>query len=217
VSRPLDRQCNLPELGAVDRNAGEFWVANPFLIPKLGQNLSAYERSRMFLNVHGKAFIDASFLSAADIDSDSRSVVVADFAGDGWPDILVGTVGGGPLRLFRNQFPRTNRRLRLDLMGVASNRPGIGARIIASVGGQQIVRDRFPANGFMGQGPVETILGVGEADQVDRLTIRWPSGREQVFTRVPVNCSLTITEGQSEYQVRDLAATARAGTGSARK
>jgi len=205
VSRPLDRTCRLPELGEVDRDAGEFWVESPFQLMKLGHNLSSFERSRMFLSVRGKAFIDASFLSAADIDSDSRSVVVADFAGDGAPDILIGTVGGGPLRMFRNQFPRTNRRLRIDLVGVESNRPAIGARIVAHVGGRQIVRDRFPANGFMGQGPVETILGVGEANRVDRLTIRWPTGRVQEFTDVPVNCSLTITEGRSEYRVRELA------------
>jgi hypothetical protein len=203
----MDRMSILPKLGDVDADAGEFWVENPFMMPRLGHNLSAFERSRMFLNVEGKAFIDASFLSAADIDSDSRSVVAADFSGDGAPDILIGTVGGGPLRMFRNQFPRTNHRLRIDLVGVKSNRPGIGARIVAHVGGRQIVRDRFPANGFMGQGPVETILGVGQANRIDRLTIRWPStGHVQEFTDVPVNCSLTITEGQSTYQVRELAA-----------
>src|SRR5262245_39014267 len=107
-------------------------------MPKLGHNLSSFERSRLFLNVQGKAFIDASFLSSADIDSDSRSVIAADFDGDGAPDILIGTVGGGPLRLFRNEFHSPNRRIRLELVGVESNRPAIGARIIAHCGGRQI-------------------------------------------------------------------------------
>ena len=79
MSRPLDRNAELPELGDVDREAGEFWIKNPFRIPSSGNNLSAYERNRLFLNVEGRAFIDASFASRADIDSDSRSVVVADF------------------------------------------------------------------------------------------------------------------------------------------
>src|SRR4051794_14287703 len=108
VSQPLNSTCRLAPLGKVDKEAGEFWVANPFMMPQLGLNLSSYERSRLFLSVKGSSFIDASYPSGTDIDSDSRAVIVADFDGDGWPDLLVGTVGGGPLRLFLNRFPRTN-------------------------------------------------------------------------------------------------------------
>ena len=96
MSRPLDRTASLPELGKVDRENGEFWAGNAFTMIGEGNNLSAYERNRVFLNTgDGKEFLDASFASAADIDSDSRSAIVADFDRDGWPDLLVGSVGGG--------------------------------------------------------------------------------------------------------------------------
>ena len=94
MSQPLDRSCLLPELGEVDKKAGEFWVQNPFLIPRNGGNLSAFEPNRLFLNTGDNAFLDASFASSANIDSDSRSVVAADFDRDGAPDLLVGSVGG---------------------------------------------------------------------------------------------------------------------------
>jgi hypothetical protein len=217
VAQPLNSRCCIKPLGKIDTAAGEFWVENPFLLASTGLNLSAFERSRLFLNVQGKAFIDASYLSAADIDSDSRSVMVADFDGDGRPDILVGTVGGGPLRLFLNRFPRRNAWIRLNLVGVESNRPGIGARIVAHCGGRRIFRDVFPANGFSGQGPTELLLGVGPVERVERLSIRWPAGRSQEFTNLPVNRSITITEGRADFATAPLAVPAPTSSGLVQK
>ena len=199
MAQPLDRNARLGELGEVDREGGEFWVENPFGIPRSGNNLSAYERNRLFLNMNGDDFLDASFASSADIDSDSRAVIAADFDRDGASDLLVGSVGGGPLRLFLNRFPRTNRRIRLELTGVQSNRQGVGSRIEVEIGKRKIVRDLFPSNGGTGQGPVELLIGLGRAERIDRLSVRWPGGRVQRFENLPVDSEIEITEGQSEY------------------
>lgn len=201
VSQPLNRECSIEPLGDIDKEAGEFWVENPFMLPATGENLSAYERNRTFLNVDGNSFIDVSFASVADIDSDSRSVAAADFNRDGAIDLLVGSVGGGPLRLFLNHYPGGNH-VRIKLAGKKSNRPGIGARITAKAGSRQVVRDVFPANGFMGQGPVDTIIGIGTAKKVDSLEVRWPGGLVQKLKGFPAGRSVTITEGQSNYDVR---------------
>ncbi len=197
VSQPLNRNCEIPVLGELDEELGEFWVENPFMMMGIRANLSSYERNRTFINVDGESFIDASFASAMDLDSDSRNVIAADFNRDGATDLLVGSVGGGPLRLFLNRFPKQNS-VRIELIGVESNRAAIGTRLVAHVGDRQIVRDVFPANGFMGQGPVETILGLGDATQIDRLHIRWPDGRTQVHNDLPVNKVVSVTQGHAE-------------------
>ncbi len=194
MSQPHDRRGQLEAIGDIDSEAGEFWVENPFMIPSQRENLSAYERNRTFLNLDGNSFIDVSFASGADIDSDSRSVVAADFDRDGATDLLVGSVGGGPLRLFLNRFPKANfAQIRLE--GTASNRAGIGARLTAQVGGRTLVRDLFPHNGFMGQGPSEIILGLGDAPLIDRLEVRWPSGKIQSFSKLEANKYLLLKEG----------------------
>ena len=59
VSQPLNRQCQIEALGDIDTEAGEFWVENPFMMPAIEANLSAYERNRTFINVDGASFIDA--------------------------------------------------------------------------------------------------------------------------------------------------------------
>ncbi len=193
VSQPLNRNCRIEALGDLDEELGEFWVENPFMMMGIRANLSSYERNRAFLNVDGESFIDMSFASAADIDSDSRSVIAADFNRDGATDLLVGSVGGGPLRLFMNRFPQQHS-VRIALVGRESNRAAIGTRLVAHVGSRQIVRDVFPANGFMGQGPVEVILGLGTADRIDRLEVRWPSGKTQDLTDLPIARELMIDE-----------------------
>jgi hypothetical protein len=196
----LDRACSLPALGKLDEETGEFWPEKMFQMPRNRQNLSAFEQNRAFLNLDDETFLDFSFASGCDIDSDSRSVVAADFNRDGATDLLVGSVGGGPLRLFLNRLPETNHRVRIELVGVTSNRQAIGARVIAHCGERQIVRDVFPANGFLGQGPAELLLGVGEASKIDRLSVRWPNGRTQEFADVPVDGVLTVVEGQPEFE-----------------
>ena len=197
MTQPLDRNARIKAIGAIDENAGEFWVENPFDIASNGYNLSAYERNRTFLNVDGDSFLDASFASTMDIDADSRSVVTADFDRDGAPDVLVVSVGGGPVRLYLNRFPPASR-VRVDLVGRESTRAGIGARVVAEAGGRTIRRALFPANGGFGQGPAELDLGLGNATTIDRLTVTWPSGTEQVFHDIPANGVLQITEGDPE-------------------
>ena len=196
MSQPLNRTCVHDQLGEIDEEAGELWVDNPFQLVSKGDNLSAYERNRFYLNVDGQQFIDGSFASAVNIDSDSRSAITADFNNDGAIDLLVGSVGGGPIRLFLNQMPQQNR-LRLTLEGVTSSRSAIGARLIARIGERQVVRDVFPVNGFMGQSPPIIDMGTGENQQIEELKIRWPSGTEQVFRDVDTGKPLHVVEGEA--------------------
>jgi len=171
---------------------GEFWVDNPFMMPAQQHNLSAFEQNHLFLNYNGKRFINVSHASQANIDSDSRSAIVADFNGDHDPDLLVGSVGGGPLRLFENQFPKTGHRVRLNLVGHLSNPRAIGARVVLQCGNRRIVRDVFPADGFMGQSPPELLIGVGKAERIDRLSVRWPTGRTEHFENIPSDHVITV-------------------------
>ncbi len=193
MSQPHNRLSQLEAIGEIDEEAGEFWTKNPFQMPNERENLSSFERNRTFLSLDGKSFIDVSFASGADIDSDSRSVVAADFNRDGATDLLVGSVGGGSLRLFLNRFPKANfSRIRLE--GSGSNRAGIGARLTATVKGQKLIRDLFPQNGFMGQGPAEIILGLGDAKVIDRLEVRWPSGKTQIYKNLAANRYFLLKE-----------------------
>jgi hypothetical protein len=200
VSQPCDRAATISAPGALDKSLNEFWVENPWDIIKKGHNLSAYERDRTWMNLGGRAFLDVSYLTGADSDGDGRCVVAGDFRNNGQLDLMVRQVGGGPLLLFENVFP-PKHYLKVSLRGTRSNRQGIGARLTAQVAGRTLVREMYPTNSYRSQMPNIVHFGLGDASCVKRLTIRWPSGLEQVLTDLPADRHLLIEESRSSAQI----------------
>jgi hypothetical protein len=185
----------VPRPGPLDSSLREFWVGNPWQIVAAGHNLSCYERNRVFLNVRGQDFLDISHLTGADSDGDGRSVVAADFRNVGMMDLLVRQAGGGPLLLFENRLPRKHY-LKVSLRGRQSNRQGVGARLTAVVKGQPLVRELYPANGYRSQAPNVVHFGLADATEVESLTVRWPSGKVQVFRGLKGDRHVVLDEGQ---------------------
>src|SRR5207247_10536597 len=81
------------------------------------------------------------------------------------------------------------------LGGETSNRPGSGARLVAMVAGQSLVRELYPLNSFRSQMPNLVHFGLGDATKVDRLTIRWPSGKVQELIDVAADQHILVDEG----------------------
>lgn len=183
--------------GSLDASLGEFWVENPWQIVSEGHNLSCFERNRIYLNSKGKDFLEISHLSGADNDGDSRSIVAADFRNNGMLDLVLRQCGGGPLLLYENRLKPKNY-LRVSLKGVQSNRQGIGARLVATVGDRKIVRELFPANGFCCQGPCEVHFGLGDSQTISSLDIQWPSGAKQIVRDIAANRHIEIEEENPE-------------------
>ncbi len=200
VSQPNERGARVPAPNKLDSSLGEFWVENPWDIIHKGHNLSCYERKRVFLNVpgdiRGRNFLDISALTGADNDSDGRSVVAGDFRNNGQLDLVVRQVGGGPVVLYENHFPRRHY-LKVSLRGTQSNRLGIGARLVAEIQGRRLVREQYPLNSYRSQMPNIVHFGLGDATRVDRLTIIWPSGIRQELTDLASDRHILVEEGKA--------------------
>jgi hypothetical protein len=97
------------------------------------------------------------------------------------------------LLLFENDFP-PKHYLMVSLRGTKSNRQGIGARLTATLAGRQLVRELYPLNSFRSQLPERVHFGLGSATRVDRLTIRWPSGRVQDLTDLSADRHILVHE-----------------------
>ncbi len=189
----------MPAPGALDKGLGEFWSTNPWQIVADGHNLSAFERNRIYLNDAGGAFLEISHLTGADSDGDGRAVVAADFRNTGMLDLIVRQVGGGPLLLYENAMPRRNY-LTVSLRGKGGNHRGIGARLTAVAGGLRQIRELYPANTFRSQAPALVHFGLGGADTLDSLTVRWPSGTVQTLKGLKANRHIAIQEGKDAVE-----------------
>lgn len=180
----------------MNKELGEFWLNNPW--QQDDHNLSSYERNRVLLNSRTGSVLDISHLTTADIDSDSRAIAIGDFNSDGMPDLMVRSVGGGPLRIYENRWPKTNW-LRVSLKGTKSNSLGLGAKLEFHVKGQVYWRTLNPVCSYQSQLPSEVHLGLGQASQIDKLIIHWPAGTVGTFENLPVNRHLLFSEDSSDW------------------
>lgn len=193
MTQPCDRACSIPAPGKLDNSLKEFWVDNPWEIVRGGHNLSAYERKRTWMNLQGKGFIDLSYLTGTDNNGDGRSVIAGDFRNIGRLDMVTRNVGGGTLMLYENNFPQRHY-LKVMLRGHKSNRLGVGARLTAHVQDRRLVREMFPINSYRSQMPNIAHFGLADAENVERLEIRWPSGKTQVLTNLKADQFLIVDE-----------------------
>jgi hypothetical protein len=131
----------------------------------------------------------------------SESVAMADYNEDGFLDLVV-TNGlnlqplryGGDTQLFRNTG-NANSWLEFDLVGVASNRDAIGAKILVSSGGVTQYREQNGGYHRWSQNYSRIHVGLGVNDHAD-ISVQWPSGAVDTFTNVAANAIYIITEGQ---------------------
>ena len=198
MSQPFDRSCKIPPPGTPNEKLGEFWEESPWTIAS-NENLSAFERNRFYINFYGENFFDMSFVSGTDTDGDGRSVISADLNNDGMNELIVRQVGGGPLKIFKNNFPKLNY-LKISLKGVESNSFGIGSKIEINSLGKSYIREVYPINTYRSQSPSLAHFGLNEIKVIDEIKIYWTSGRIQSFSNVDVNQHLIITEGNKDYE-----------------
>ncbi len=135
-------------------------------------------------------------LGVAD-DGQGRGVVCFDYDRDGDIDLFVANHSGPPL-LYRNDGGNQLHYLQLRLRGAASaarNSEAIGARVTVSAGGIRQLREIRAGSNYVSQNPAEAHFGLGAAEQVDELLIRWPDGEIQVITEVAADQLLEIEQG----------------------
>jgi hypothetical protein len=118
-----------------------------------------------------------------------RGCAFADIDGDGYLDVVL-TENGGPARLFKNQGGTGHHWVRLVLEGDGkrSNTSAIGAQVTLTAGGKTQHRFVTSARGYLSQSELPLTFGLGKADKVDSVEIRWPGappGQVQVLSPPP--------------------------------
>ena len=153
----------------------------------------------LFRNMGDGTFTDVSRVSGANDPGTGRGVAHGDFNSDGLLDLFVvnmGTRDGEPgtARLFINTSETDNNWLRVSLQGADRNRFGIGARVAVTAGGVKQIREMGASQSHMSNSVVPVHFGLGNAEMVDAVEVRWPSGKTQRLENVPVNQQLEVVE-----------------------
>ena len=169
-------------------------TANSHANDRIEQFESATYRqpNAIFRNVNGK-FEDVSAQAGADfaVSRANRGLGVGDFDSDGRLDLVVSVLGERPL-LLHNVSDTANAWIVLRLVGQASNREGLGARV--HLGSQW--NHMTTAVGYASSSDYGVHFGVGSAKTIERIDIQWPSGTTQTLENVAAGQVLTVTEAK---------------------
>lgn len=124
----------------------------------------------------------------------SRGAAFGDLDNDGFIDIAINCNDGHAVVL-HNEGGNGNHWLLLHLIGVASNRDAIGAKIrLVTEDGQQQYGFVSTAGSYLSASDKRVHFGLGASKTARLLEITWPSGTVQRLESVAANQILTIHE-----------------------
>jgi enediyne biosynthesis protein E4 len=163
--------------------------------PMRGRSLSGYQRKRVWLNDGLGRFTEVAQAVGATDTFDGRAVALADLGNRGALDVIVANQRG-PLLVYRNTVDPARHWIQFELE-CADKRSAIGARVEVSWNGGRQVQEVTAASGFSAQNQRRLHYGLGAATTVDRVVIRWPSGRLQTIERPPIDTLHRIRESNA--------------------
>jgi len=182
----------------VDNNGWrDIFVAQGHVLDTIEKTSSylKYKQSPLLMLNTGKGFINVSTSAGSAFTTPiaARGATFVDLNNDGQLDVVIATVNSSPL-ILRNNGTK-NHWLGLMLIGAKQNRSGLGARVTVtdSLGRKQIF-DVSNAGSYLSSNDSRTLVGLGAANGVASIEIRWPDGHTQTLTNPTIDKYLAINE-----------------------
>jgi hypothetical protein len=125
----------------------------------------------------------------------SRGCAFGDYDNDGDIDVVVNNMNEIP-SLLRNDGGNKNNWIKVKLIGTKCNRTAIGVRVRVVIGKHTQIGEVHCGTSVMSQSDLRLHFGVGNAQKIDRLEVKWPTTQKtETFTDLDPNQILTIKEG----------------------
>ena len=95
-----------------------------------------------------------------------------------------------------NTNKSSNHRVLFHLIGTKSNRAAIGARVTIHAAGMMQFDEVRGGGSYLSQNDLRLHFGLGLAEKIDAVEVRWPSGTVENLKDVAADKIYTIVEGQ---------------------
>ena len=178
----------------------DLFIANGKVTPGDTAAFDYREPNQLLRGLRSGGYEDVSGRAGAALEllEVSRGAAFGDLDNDGDVDILV-VNNEGPARLLRNEVGNARSWLIVDLCGGGVfDRSAIGARVTVEAGGRISSRDVRPAYSFAVANDSRVHFGLGDAERVETLEVRWPDGTVTERTGIDVNRILRLLAPDGE-------------------
>jgi enediyne biosynthesis protein E4 len=170
-------------------------------IPLFHPEVTYEEEKTLYRNIGEARFVDITRTEGKDFRAKhvGRGLAVGDYDNDGWQDFLVSN-NGEDAQLFRNEGgsspeAKGNHWLAVKLIGITSNRDGIGASLKLTAGDFTSYDQMKGGMSYCSAQDPRIYFGLGKHEKVDTLVVRWPSGYIQEMKDIPADTIVVVTEG----------------------
>jgi enediyne biosynthesis protein E4 len=156
------------------------------------------QRPLLFRNLDGKKFQEVPAATGSGLAAvvTGRGAAFGDLFNDGHVDVVINNIDATPT-LLRNVVKNTNHWLTLKLTGgPKSPWDAIGAKVFVTTGGIRQRADVCSGGSYGSSWDRRLHFGLGTAEKVDKVEIRWPDGKTEVVAIPGVDRILAVTEGK---------------------
>ncbi|MBI1347991.1 hypothetical protein GC163_17085 [bacterium] len=176
----------------------DLFVANGHIDDLTDTGIPLAMRPQFFGNDGQGCFVELASESVGsyfDREQLGRGAAIVDWNCDGLEDLVVSHLDT-PAALLTNRSPEPGHAIRLNLKGTQSSRDAIGTTVTVETAGKTIMRQLSAGDGFQASNQRRLVIGLGSADTIDRLHVRWPSGNVSTLTAVPINTEVLLIEAR---------------------
>ena len=167
------------------------------IVEILTGNETYAQRDQMFQNKGDGTYTDVSATAGPYFGEAfvGRAAATADYDNDGDMDIVIMNSNQRAV-LLRNDGGNRKNWLSIKLVGTRSNRDGIGAKVTLTTEDTTQIKEVKSGSSYASGSDTRLLFGLGESQDVKKVSIVWQSGTFQELEDIPTNQILTIVESE---------------------
>jgi hypothetical protein len=181
-------------------------MSNGHVYPEVDQSkadLTYAQHKYLYRNLHNGRFEDVTSLGGPGImeNAPARGCAFGDYTNSGTIDAAVNCINSVP-QLLRCDSTLNRNWIKIKLVGVKSNRSGIGSKVVvramnvASAAKPLVQTEELRSGGsYFSQNDLRLHFGLNEAKKVESLEIHWLSGQVDVLKDLDANKLYVVQEG----------------------
>lgn len=126
----------------------------------------------------------------------ARGAALGDLDNDGRIDLVVSHINER-VAVLRNVAPEGNHWLGVQLAR-QQHADTVGARVVLETGGRKQTRFARGGGSYASSSDRRLVFGLGKTDRIDRLTVIWPDGEQQVWLGLSLDRYHILVQGEKD-------------------